>query len=109
MLASGPLPYLLGGSALLIVAAYLWMAGSAVVVDETHSVQTGVVTNTYGTEQQLYRLWGGYFYVIPSLEGTIEVRCSNGKRKRAGYVTGHMHTWVSVVENEPCQRVVGGV
>lgn len=105
-LASGPFPWLIGGVALLIVAAYFWLAGSAVVVDETNGVQSAVVTNDGGNEQRLYRLWSGYFYAIPSVEGTIEIRCLNGVRKQLGYVTGNMHTRVRVVGQAPCERIV---
>lgn len=105
-LASGPFPWLIGGAALLIVAAYFWLAGSAVVVDETHGVQSVVVTNNGGSEQKLYRLWNGYFYAIPSVEGAIEVRCSNGLRVQVGYVTRYMHTKIKVVGKAPCERIV---
>jgi hypothetical protein len=91
---------------LLIIAAYLWLAGSAVVVDQTHGVQSAVVTNNGGNEQRLHRLWSGYFYAIPHVERTIEVRCSTGERKQIGYVTRHMHTKIKVVGNEPCKRTV---
>ena len=102
------------GCALLSVAVvavplalgYVWLAGSAVVIDETQSVASAVVTNNAGTEQRLYRLWGGYFYTIPDVEGTIELRCRDGSRKQWGYVTGHMHTKLRVVGATPCARVV---
>ena len=105
-LASGPFPWLIGGFTLLIVAAYFWIAGSAVVIDDTRGVQSAVVTNNGGSEQKLYRLWSGYFYAIPSVEGVIEVRCTNGARMQMGYVTGHMHTKVRVVGKVPCERIV---
>ncbi|WP_230771045.1 hypothetical protein [Sphingomonas sp. Leaf4] len=38
------------------------------------------VTNSSGAEQRLRQLWSGYFYSIPQIEGTIEVRCINGAR-----------------------------
>lgn len=104
-LASGPFPWLIGSFALLITAAYFWLVGSVVVVDETHGVQSAVVTNNGGDEQRLRRLWSGYFYAIPSVEGAIEVRCSNGVRKQIGYVTGHLHTKVRVVGKAPCERI----
>jgi hypothetical protein len=94
----------LGAAALLVGGAYLAVAGSAVVIDETGSVVSAVVTNGE-SEQPLRRLWSGYFYAIPEIEGTIEVRCRNGARKQGGYVTGHLHTKIKVV-GAPCVNVV---
>lgn len=100
---------LIGGSAVLLLAfGYLWIAGSAVVVDETGGVESAFITTGDGREQPLYRLWTGYFYAIPQLEGTIEVRCRDGTRKSWGYVTGHMHTKIRVVGDTPCARLVHG-
>jgi len=103
---SNPIPWLLGGAALAIAVGYLSLAGSAVVIDETASVSSAVVTNNGGSEQPLRRLWGGYFFAIPELEGTIEIRCRNGGRKQWGYVTGNVHTKIKVVGQTPCARVV---
>lgn len=108
-LATGPFPWLIAGCTLIIASACAWLAGSAVVVDETSGVQSAIVTNNSGNEQRLHRLWNGYFYAIPSVEGTIEVRCSNGARKQIGYVTGHMHTKVRVTGKQPCERIVEGI
>jgi hypothetical protein len=58
---------------LLSVAAFFWLSGSVVVIDETRGVQTAVITNSGGSEQELHRLWSGFFYAIPRMEGTIEV------------------------------------
>ena len=68
-------------------------------------VVSAVVTNDEG-EQPIPRLWSGYFYAIPDLEGTIEIRCRNGVQKRSGYVTRHWHTTVKVVGETPCAKVV---
>ena len=81
------------------------MAGSAVVVDETGGVVSAVVTNE-SNEQPLVRLWSGYFYAIPDMEGSIEIRCSNGLRTRRGYVTGHINTKVRVFGDRPCAQIV---
>ena len=102
---SNPIPWLLGGATLAIAGGYLWLAGSAVVIDETGGVLSAVVTNDEA-EQPLRRLWSGYFYAIPELEGTIEIRCRNGVQKQWGYVTGNMHTKIRVVGQTPCARVV---
>ena len=105
-LLSGPLPWLVGAALLAVMAAFFWIAGSAAVIDETGGVETAVVTNSGGTEQRLRRLWNGYFFAIPRVEGTIEVRCTNGVRKRWGYVTGGMHTTVRVLGKTPCGKLV---
>jgi len=86
--------------------AYLWLAGSAVVVDETGGVERAFVVTDDGRAQPLRRLWSGYFYAIPKLEGAVQVRCQNGKTKEAGYVTRHTHTKVRVVGDAPCERLV---
>ena len=90
----------------LLGTAYLWIAGSAVVVDETGGVERAFVVTGDGREQQLSQLWGGYFYAIPRLEGTIQVRCHDGSMREGGYVTGHMHTKIRVVGDSPCARLV---
>ena len=85
--------------------AYLWMAGSVVVGDETGGVESAAVVTSGGREQQLSRLWNGYFYAIPQLEGAIRVRCYDGSTKESGYVTGHMHTKIRVIGDTPCARL----
>lgn len=100
---------MIGGSALFIIVVGIYgffsLAGSAVVVDETGGVESAVVTNSGGTEQKLTRWGNGYFYSIPEMEGTIEVRCVNGKREQRGYVTGSMHTRVKVTGKKPCEHI----
>jgi hypothetical protein len=103
---SNPVPWLIGAFVIVGGGAFLWLSGSAVVVDETDGVLSAVITNGHSSEQRLHRLWHGYFYAIPNLEGTIEVRCRNGIRKQWGYVTGKMHTKIKVVGNSPCSRVI---
>ena len=101
------------GLAILIAAiaivlfgtAFLWIAGSAVVVDETGGVESAAVVTSDGREQQLSRLWNGYFYAIPQLEGAIRVRCHDGSTMESGYVTGHMHTKIRIVGDTPCARL----
>ena len=103
---SNPIPWLLGVALLLVGGVFLWLSGSAVVVDDTGGVSSAFVTDGHGRYQRLYRLWKGRFYAIPKLEGTIEVRCENGVRKQWGYVTPNMHTTIRVVGNTPCARVI---
>jgi hypothetical protein len=96
---------LLGATALPFGGVYLWYAGSAVVIDETGHVESAVVTDGR-SEQPLRHLWNGYFFAIPEIEGTIEVRCRDGVRKRMGYVTGHIDTKIKVSGKSPCANVV---
>lgn len=60
-----------------------------------------------GRKQQLSRLWSGYYYAIPQLEGTIRVHCHDGSTKEGGYVTGHAHTELRIVGDVPCERFEG--
>ena len=85
---------------------YVRIAGSAVVIDETDGVKSAFIVTGDGREQQLYELRSGYFYAIPRLEGTIEVRCRNGQRKQFGYVTGYQNARIRVVGDTPCARLV---
>lgn len=101
-----PIPWLLALIAVAAVSLYVWIAGSAVVSDETGGVDSAVVITGAGAEQPLRRLWSGYFYAIPDLEGSIEVRCRNGVRKQWGYVTPHMHTKIRVAGPTPCAELV---
>ena len=102
--------YLLIAALILIAAAagWLWVQGSAVVIDDTGQVASAVITDggVPPTEARLYRLWSGRFFGIPGFEGVIEVRCRNGARKQWGYVTPHMHTIVRMVGPRPCQQAV---
>ncbi len=104
-LLTGPLLWLIGFFALLFLIEFLWLAGSAIVIDETGGVESAVITNCGGTEQKLTRWSNGYFYAIPKMEGTIEVRCTNGKREQRGYVTGAFHIRVEVTGKKPCERM----
>jgi len=91
----------------LLVHLYLIFVGSAVVVDETGGVISATVTNSDPRQRQaLTRLWDGYFYAIPDMEGVIEIRCRDGTIHEQGYVTGNMHTKIRVVGNRPCERFV---
>lgn len=88
----------------IAASAYVGFFGSAIVHDDTGGVASAVVTNDQG-EQRLMRLPGGVFFAVPAMEGVIEVRCRNGRKAQAGYVTGHLHTSVRVVGDIPCERV----
>ena len=46
---------------------FWWVAGSAVVVDETNGVESAFITTRNGWEQPLRKLWSGYFYAIPQI------------------------------------------
>jgi hypothetical protein len=92
------------GLVVIALIIYLWMAGSAVVIDETGDVVSVVITNDRD-QQPLLRIGKGRFYAIPHLEGTIEVHCRSGSRTRWGYVTGNMHTKIRVTEHD-CRKAV---
>jgi hypothetical protein len=67
------LAYLVVGTAILLLPwAYISVAGSAVVVDETNGVESAFITTSNGSERPLHQLWTGYFYAIPELEGSID-------------------------------------
>jgi hypothetical protein len=96
------------GGSVVVLAAFVyfwWLAGSVVVVDETTGVESAFIAASNGREQPLHKLWRGYFYAIPQLEGTIAVRC-RGTMKRWGYATSHMDTKIRVVGDRPCARLV---
>jgi hypothetical protein len=93
----------------LILAALLagaWLQGSVVVLDETAGVDQAWLTNRSGAEQRLSGPWGGRFFGIPSVEGTIELRCRDSAVRPDVYVGPHLHTWIKVVGPSPCQDVV---
>lgn len=99
------LPAWLGAGAVAAAfagALYLQVAGSAIVHDDENAVVAAVVTNDI-VQRRLVRLPGGLFYVIPGFDGIIEVRCRDGSRARAGYVTGGLHTSVTLVSASPCR------
>lgn len=93
----------------LILATLLagaWLQGSVVVLDETAGVDQAWLTNGSGAEQRLSGPWGGRFFGIPSVEGTIELRCRDSTVRPDVYVGPHLHTWIKVVGPSPCQDVV---
>jgi hypothetical protein len=87
-----------------MAGGYLWPLGSIVVVDQTSGVTSAVIMNSAGAEQRLHKLWPGYFYAVPQIEGAVELRCHNGMRKLSGYVTPHMHTAIQVSGRTPCAK-----
>ena len=104
--ASGLVSLIAGLAILLFGITYLWVVGSAVAIDETGEVQTAFVITSDGRRQPLSQLWSGYFYAIPQLEGTLQVRCHNGTMNEAGYVTPHAHTKIRVVGDTPCGQLL---
>lgn len=103
---SNPIPLLVAGVTTAILFGFLQLAGSAVVSDETGGVASAAIVDGHGREQPLRRLWSGHFYAIPDMEGEIEVRCRDGARKQAGYVTPHLHTRIRVVGPTRCAELV---
>jgi FlaG/FlaF family flagellin (archaellin) len=88
--------------------AYVWLAGSVIVVDETQGVQTVVLTTNGGPDQNLYKIWSGFFFAIPQHDGAIEVRCRNGILKTWDYFSANMHTTLKVVGATPCAQLISG-
>ncbi len=105
-LLSRPLLWLIGAILLVSASFFFWISGSVIVIDETQGVQSVVVTNNRGTEQKLYELWGGFFYTIPQMEGTIEVHCQDGTRKHGGYVTTLLDTKLKILGKTPCESMI---
>lgn len=102
-------PAILIGAVIIVLvgAAYLWMAGSAVVLDETGAVESAYVVTRDGREQRLGRMWSGHFDAIPRLEGFIRVRCRDGSTKDTGYAAPHMHSRIRIAGETPCARLEG--
>lgn len=84
--------------------AYLTLSGSAIVHDETGEVASAVLRNDQW-ERTLHPLPGGTFFGIPDFDGVIEVRCRDGSKAQAGYVTSGLHTSVRVIGSTPCRLV----
>ncbi|HEX7752198.1 MAG TPA: hypothetical protein VF440_07315 [Novosphingobium sp.] len=88
----------------LIIYVTLWIMGSAVVFDRSRNAVSAVIVGGDGATQPLAQLPGHIFYAVPQIEGSIEVRCRDGSRKRSGYVTGHMHTWLHIEPGAGCDE-----
>ncbi|HYD13933.1 MAG TPA: hypothetical protein VEC11_13875 [Allosphingosinicella sp.] len=97
-----------GGAGLVILVGFFYVSlmGSAVVVDRKGQVLSAAIVTSDGRTQALLDLPGGYFFAIPRIEGTIELRCRDGLRPQWGYVTGHMHTRLDVEPGTGCGRIV---
>jgi hypothetical protein len=91
--------------ALIVSLFWLRIMGSVIVIDETGKVQDAFITDTRGKYQKLWQLSDRYFYTIPDLEGTIEIRCSGGKMFRHGYVTSYLDQKVRVISDGKCSTV----
>jgi predicted deacylase len=104
---TGKVAYGVGGAAVLAVLAYVIfsVAGSVVVFDKSGQVSSALVTNNDKLTQRLMRLPGGVFYAIPQVEGAVEIHCRSGERVQRGYVTGHMHTWLTVEPDNSCGTI----
>lgn len=90
----------------VLAAAYFSLAGAAIVEDETNGVEAAFITNSVGARQPLQKVWNGYFYAIPKLEGTIELRCRGGVSKEWGYITSYSNLKIRVAGNRPCERLI---
>jgi hypothetical protein len=102
------LPWLILMIALMMLIFWFRVTGAAIVVDETGLVQEAFITDTRGKYQKIWRLKDGYFYTIPDLEGTFEIRCRGGKIFRHGYVTPHMYQKITVAGDGKCSALKRG-
>ena len=82
--------------------AYIAVSGSTIVHDDIGAVASAIITND-DVERPLWRLPGGTFFAFPAFDGVIEVRCKDGSKAQAGYVTAGLHTSVRVVGSGPCR------
>jgi hypothetical protein len=101
-------PGLTATVALLMLILWLRVMGSAIVIDETGQVQDAFITDAHGKYQKLWQLTDGYFYTIPDMEGTFEIRCGGGKILRNGYVTIHMDQIIRVTGDGKCSALKHG-
>ena len=75
-----------------IAAGLVWLFGTGTVL--IHDPDREVVWVELTNDSQVSRLSnlpGGLFVGLVTLEGTIQVRCQNGRTYRFGYVTSATH------------------
>lgn len=82
-------------------ALALVFTGSVVLLDPHREVASAHVIDGWGQRQELAPL--GIAYVgVPKLEGTVEIRCVNGKVVRSGYVTPGAPMWQRMRQGVEC-------
>ena len=82
-------------TAAALIGAVLWFGGGVTVLDPAQQVLSAQVVGG-GQVQRLQRLPFNVFFVIPEIEGELEVRCRDSLRANGGYVTPNLHTQVRV-------------
>jgi hypothetical protein len=79
----------------------LAMAGSVVLYDPHGEVASATLVDGWKQRQQLASVGFGYFGV-PNIEGTVEIKCANGKVIRSGYVTPGAPMWQRMGRKGDC-------
>lgn len=90
-------------AAIIVVGSALSLAfrGSVILVDVQREVKAAEIVDGWGQRQELTSL-GIAYAGVPRLEGTVEIRCRNGKVIRRGYVTPGVPTWQQMAEDGEC-------
>ena len=92
-----------GVCALLLTYLIIQLLGYVILVDHSGQVVSATIIGSDGaTQQPMYRLPGGRFVAIPSIEGDVEIRCRDGSVGLGGYVTPHMPEWLEVERGKTC-------
>jgi len=90
-------------TAIVAGAITLMNTGSIVLLDPHHEVESAQAVSSLGQRQDLASV--GIAYVgVPELEGTIEIRCANGRVIRTGYVTPGVPMWLRLGEHGECSK-----
>ena len=98
-----PLPLLVTAIALLLLWAWLFAAGTILVVDRSGTVARAEVVTGLGV-RPLRRLPSGLWAGLPSGDGTVRLVCRDGSAREHGYVTSATHVWLWVAEGGRCGR-----
>ena len=98
-----------GTCALLLTYLIIQVLGYVILVDHSGQVVSATIIGSDGaTQQPMYRLPGGRFVAIPSIEGDVEIRCRDGSVGRGGYVTPHMPERLEVRSGKTCDTAFVG-
>lgn len=93
---------LLSVAAIVVASALsLMFKGSVVLLDPHRAVASAQVIDGWGQRQNLTSV--GIAYVgVPRIEGTLEIRCIDGKVSRGGYVTPGAQMWERMGQKDDC-------
>ena len=86
-----------------VAAIVLWLLfpGSVSLFDPYGEVTSADIVDGWGKRQRLTDLRFA-FVGVPHLEGTVEIKCSDGKVIRSGYVTPGVPTWQRMGQQGEC-------